>query len=156
MIAKNVKCFCKDFTKIENYASAIADEKELWICHHKLEQVFTVKELIRAGWYYDRKPQELIFIRKSEHNGNRDIHISYKAYDKKQIGKEAWNKGKKTGYAPWKGKKRGERSIDEKSKISATVSKTVSEKVDFYHKYKANGGKLTWNKWQKEVWVKHF
>ena len=75
MISKFVKDLCKDFQDIENYEEAVNDPNELWICHHRLEQVFTAEELHRAGWYYGRKPQELIFLRYKEHNNNADIHI---------------------------------------------------------------------------------
>ena len=78
MICKNVNIYCKEPELIENYDKAISDKDEMWICHHKLEQVFTLAELKRAGWYFDRKPQEFIFIRRSEHDGNTKIHISHK------------------------------------------------------------------------------
>lgn len=71
--------YCKDHTKIEKYEEAI-NSSEMWECHHKLENVFTVAELKRAGWYFNRKPEELIFIRASEHNGNKDIHISFRRW----------------------------------------------------------------------------
>ena len=102
MISKLAKRFCRDLTKIENYDEAVNDKLEIWACHHRLEQVFTKKELVRAGWYYDRKPQELIFLKRSEHNGNPDIHISVKTRIRNSKGKPsgmkgktAWNKGKK-------------------------------------------------------------
>ena len=56
--------YCKDYEKIENYEEAVKDT-EKYICHHKLETVFAKTELLRAGWYYNRKPEELIFIRQS-------------------------------------------------------------------------------------------
>ena len=75
MISKTVRIFCKDFTKIENYEKAVNDKNKLWVCHHRMEEVFSSVELKRAGWYYNRKPEELIFIRKSEHNRNPKLHI---------------------------------------------------------------------------------
>ena len=90
-----VKRFCKNYTEIENYTEAISDTSEMWACHHRMEEVFTSKELIRAGWYYDRKASELIFIRQSEHNGNPELHIGCRKYFKDKKGKPAWNKGKK-------------------------------------------------------------
>lgn len=64
---RTVKKYCKNFEKIENYEAAIADTTQTWHCHHRMEEVFTTEELKRAGWYYDRKPQELIFLTKAEH-----------------------------------------------------------------------------------------
>lgn len=69
------KLYCKNYTEIENYAEAMADKAEMWTCHHRMEEVFTYRELRRAGWYYNRKASELIFIRQSEHNGNPKLHI---------------------------------------------------------------------------------
>ena len=89
------KDFCKEFEKIENYEEAVNDKNEVWCCHHKMEEVFTKEELIRAGWYYDRKPEELIFIRRSEHNGNANLHIGYKRSNKNSKGKPSNRKGKK-------------------------------------------------------------
>ena len=71
---KHAKKFCKDFTKIENYEEAIADTKNVWDCHHRLELVktggvvdATRQELIDWGIYYDRPADELIFLTHSEH-----------------------------------------------------------------------------------------
>lgn len=72
--------YCKYFTQIENYDKAIADKHEHWVCHHRLEQVFTTDELMRAGWYFDRKPQELIYLPVSFHNNNPDIHIGVRRH----------------------------------------------------------------------------
>lgn len=104
---KKAKKFCKDYTQIENYEEALKSS-EMYVAHHRLEQVFTVDELIRAGWYYDRKPQELIFIRRSEHNGNADIHVGYRLGSKKRS-------------ASMKGEKRGPHSEETKRKISKSV-----------------------------------
>ena len=68
-------CYCTNPELIENYDEAVNDKDEVWVCHHRMEEVFSRKELIQAGWYYNRRPEELIFIKKSEHNGNTRIHI---------------------------------------------------------------------------------
>lgn len=75
MVRADVRMYCKDIEKVENYELAVNDKNEMWDCHHRLEQVFTREELVRANWYYDRKPQELIFMKHSEHGLNYDIHI---------------------------------------------------------------------------------
>lgn len=88
-----VKLYCKNYTEIENYAEAMADETEMWTCHHRMEEVFTYQELRRAGWYYNRKASELIFIRQSEHNGNPKLHIGCRRGCEARKGKTSWNKG---------------------------------------------------------------
>lgn len=128
MISKKyAKHYCKDYTKIENYEEAINDKNELWVCHHKMEEVFTELELKRAGWYYDRRPEELIFIRRSEHNGNAKLHIGIR---KNNASKERndkiskSNKGKKkpklSEYLT--GRKRDSHSEETKQKISKSLA----------------------------------
>ena len=82
---QKAKCFCRNPKAIENYGFAISDGKHMWECHHKLETHFsdeterprnaqiTQAELIALGMYYDRPPEELIFLTKSEH---RSLHSS--------------------------------------------------------------------------------
>ena len=65
---KNVKKFCKDdFSLIENYDKAITDKTQVWDCHHRRETIYSAKELIDIGEYYNRPACELIFLTKSEH-----------------------------------------------------------------------------------------
>lgn len=79
----SVKRYCKDFTKIENYEKAIADMTRIWECHHRLETHnsdgerrlvdLTGPELIALDMYFDRPPEELIFLTRLEH---RRLHNS--------------------------------------------------------------------------------
>ena len=66
-----IKRYCKEYTKIENYDKALANNFEDWECHHKLEvhsdYKNTYKDLIMMNLYYNRPPEELIFMPKSEH-----------------------------------------------------------------------------------------
>ena len=65
---KNVKKLCKDdFSLIENYDKAIADDTQVWDCHHRRETIYSVKDLQDIGEYYNRPACELIFLTKSEH-----------------------------------------------------------------------------------------
>lgn len=97
--------FCKDFTKIENYEKAVADETNLWVIHHRLETHRWSKKqqkwirrdedvptsvLKSLGLYYKRPPEELIFMTKTDHCS---LH--------------------------WKGKKRGPHSDEHKQKLRA-------------------------------------
>lgn len=84
---KTAKKYCKDFTKIENYDEAVTDTTEMWVCHHKLENIFTLQELVDMGIYYNIKPGELMFIRKSEHQGNAKLHIGCRRKNESQKGK---------------------------------------------------------------------
>lgn len=74
MIAKDIEKFCKEYWKIENYDKAINDTTKTWICHHRLEimpysgKIINYEYLIKQNMYYDRLPEELIFVTKSEHN----------------------------------------------------------------------------------------
>lgn len=70
-------CYCRQPELIENYSKAIADNSEIWACHHRLEthnsdgerRLVDIlgSELIALGLYYDRPPEELIFLTQTEH-----------------------------------------------------------------------------------------
>ena len=70
MIDKNraIK-YCKnDISLIENYDKAIADTTQVWHCHHRRETIFSRKDLIEIGEYYNRPACELIFLTPNEHH----------------------------------------------------------------------------------------
>ena len=114
----NKKCilkYCKNYTEIENYELALKSD-ELYECHHRLEThnsdgerrmvELSRTELIALGMYYDRPPEELIFLSNFDHNSlHHKGKTSYKGFKhsdetKKKIsevhkGKIPWNKGKK-------------------------------------------------------------
>ena len=52
---------------IENYDKAIADKSQIWHCHHRRETIFSRKDLIEIGEYYNRPACELIFLTPFEH-----------------------------------------------------------------------------------------
>ena len=72
------KQYCKDYEKIENYEKAKKDDFKGWHCHHRLETHnsdgerrlvdITVAELQALRMYYNRPPEELIFLTTREHN----------------------------------------------------------------------------------------
>ena len=65
---RTIKLFCKDdISLIENYDKAIADTKQVWHCHHRRETIFSRKDLIEIGEYYNRPACELIFLTPFEH-----------------------------------------------------------------------------------------
>ena len=114
------KQYCKEPEKIENYEKAKKDNFKGWECHHRLEthnpdgirrEVDISQEELKAlGMYYNRPPEELIFLPASEHR--------------------AFKKGENN---PFYGKKHSEESkkrIGEKSKgrrHSEEAKKKISE-----------------------------
>lgn len=69
MIGKNVDTYCsEDLKLIENYDKAVSDPYQIWEMHHRLEDSYTRKELIKAGLYYNRPANELIFLTRDDHN----------------------------------------------------------------------------------------
>lgn len=70
-------CICRTPELIENYDKAVADDIQTWQCHHRLETHnsdgerrlvdISSSELIALGMYYDRPPEELIFMTELEH-----------------------------------------------------------------------------------------
>ena len=59
--------YCLEFSKIENYEKAKAEDFKGWHCHHRLEKEHTRKELIELGLYFNRPAEELIFLTNREH-----------------------------------------------------------------------------------------
>ena len=61
--------YCKDdISLIENYDKAIADKTQIWHCHHRRETIFSRKDLIEIGEYYNRPACELIFLTPTDHH----------------------------------------------------------------------------------------
>ena len=63
-----IKLYCKDAPSlIENYDKAIADTTQVWQCHHRRETIYSAKELIDIGEYYNRPACELILLTPTDH-----------------------------------------------------------------------------------------
>lgn len=77
------KKVCPNFTDVENHDKALADNYEGWVLHHKLGVGVLREELMELNLYYNRPPQELIFVTEKEH---RLIH------NKCMKHKESWHK----------------------------------------------------------------
>ena len=79
MINEKITRFCKNYTEIENYENAINDNTQTWHCHHKkeIEEGKTPRQLKHEGLYYNRPPQEFIFLTKSEHKKLHNIGKKY-------------------------------------------------------------------------------
>jgi hypothetical protein len=72
MIKNNIEKLCTNYKQIENYEKAIADTEQTWHCHHRLEihedYTNSVKHLKMMNLYYNRPPEELIFLTSAEHS----------------------------------------------------------------------------------------
>ena len=112
--------YCKnDISLIENYDKAIADKTQIWDCHHRKETIFSRKDLIEIGEYYNRPACELIFLTKSEH---MKLHNS--GEKNPMFGKPPWNKGKHHS-----AEARKKMSESRKGKNSPFLGKQHSEKT---------------------------
>lgn len=81
--------FCDEPEKIENYDRAIADKTKTWICHHRLEEYYTRKELIAMNMYTHRPPEELVFCEdEKEHHSypHKDFREKWVEIGKKRKG----------------------------------------------------------------------
>ena len=61
---------------IEGYTEAINSD-ELYVPHHRLEKVYTSKELMEMGRYDNVPAEELIWLPISKHHGNRETHKGF-------------------------------------------------------------------------------
>ena len=128
-------CFCRTPELIENYEKAVNDTTQTWECHHRLETHnsdgerrlvdISKAELIALGMYYDRPPEELIFLTSVEH---KSLHK--KGKPKSEETRKRMSEAKKGHSGALKGKKIGPRSEETKKKISETMKgKHLSEET---------------------------
>ncbi len=149
MIRKRIILFSKDFVQIENYQLAVSDETQIWDCHHRreTEENKTREQLINEGLYYNRPPEELIFLKHGEHiklhnigkiSWNKGISLSEEHKRKLSESLKGWNKGKQLPEETRikmsevkRGKKRKPFSEDTRKKMSEARKK--------YHQNKQRG-----------------
>ena len=97
---KRAKSYCKeDISLIENYDKAVYDTTQLWHCHHRRETIFSRKDLIEIGEYYNRPACELIFLTQTDHRrlhnfGKHPSEESRKKMSESKKGKPSGMKGK--------------------------------------------------------------
>lgn len=127
-------CYCRHPELIENYDKAITDTENIWPCHHRLETHnsdgerrlvdLTGLELIALGMYFDRPPEELIFLTKADHGR---LHKEGKKHsEEEKLKMSVAQKGKRL-------------SEEHKAKISKTmkghkVSEETKRKISEAHK----------------------
>ena len=79
-----------DESLIENYDKALADTTQTWICHHRRELEptrMTVEDLKEQGLYWNRPPEELIFLTSSDH-----AKLHYTGENNPMYNKSSWEK----------------------------------------------------------------
>ena len=86
--------YCKDdISLIENYDKAVSDTTQMWHCHHRRETIYSVKELIDIGEYYNRPACELIFLTPFDHRRLHKLGKHHSVETRKKISES--NKGEK-------------------------------------------------------------
>ena len=79
-----------DESLIENYDKALADTTQTWVCHHRRELEptrMTVEDLKEQGLYWNRPPEELIFLTQSDH-----AKLHYTGENNPMYNKSSWEK----------------------------------------------------------------
>lgn len=81
-----VRYYCNNIEQVENYELALKDGFKGWDCHHRLETHnsdgerrlvdISGKELKALGLYWNRPPEELIFIRRREHLTLHNVNVT--------------------------------------------------------------------------------
>ena len=135
-------CLCITPELIENYDLAISDTNNMWICHHRLETHnsdgerrlvdITMKELIALDMYYNRPPEELIFMTREEHTSLHRKNKHFSEQHKKKISESHKGKivSKETGRKISDAKKGKKHSEEAKKKISKShKGKHLSEET---------------------------
>lgn len=73
---KGITYYCREnYELIENYELAKADnfDPKKWHLHHRLENYWSSKTLIRKGLYYNVNPEALIWLPNKEHNSDKSL-----------------------------------------------------------------------------------
>lgn len=149
----NVKrYFCKgDITKIENYDKAIADTTQTWECHHRLEthtpdgerraEDLDVEDLMTLDLYFDRPPEELIFLTKADH---RRLHWEGR---KRNLGPQTEEHRRRLSEAH-KGKKQSEETKRKISEARKGKKRKPFSEEHKKHLSEAHKGKLKGRHWK--------
>lgn len=75
---------CEDISKIYGYKEAVADKEKMWHLHHCLGLVWSIKQLIEMGLYYNQPADRLMFVTPSEH---KKLHFIANEETRKRISK---------------------------------------------------------------------
>lgn len=151
--------YCIDPENIENYEKAKADNFKGWEIHHRLETHssdgerrlvdISAAELKALGMYYNRPPEELIFLTKSEHSSLRKpsketkkkISEALKGENNPMYGKHLPEETKKKVSKTMKGKPKTEETKKRMSEAQKghPVSEATKKKLSEMNKGKYKG-----------------
>lgn len=160
MISNNIEKLCTNYTKIENYEKAIADTTQVWHCHHRLEihedYTNTKKDLIQMNLYYNRPPEELIFLTNAEHMRLHGKHTKKTEQHRKKLSralKKYWSDDDR--HTEWQEKiQEGIESYwSEKPQEEFVLGKRYRQKIDG-KRYKI-GYRLFQRDYQKKFRAEH-
>lgn len=120
-IERNKACFGNSIWDIEisdgsTYEEMLCSE-EMYILHHVLEWKYTREELKKLGRYKKCPPNELMWVRRSVHNGNKFLHKDFFKYTTDETYKENLKERMK-GNTNGSGNKGRKMSAEQKAKIS--------------------------------------
>lgn len=145
---KQVRRYCYEIERIENYEEAVNDKDHKWDCHHRVETIMNCghKELKEVGAYYDRPAHDLIFLRSEEHlrlhkSGNKNFLGKKHSEETKRKMSEAM-KGERS---PWLGKHLSEETrrkmseVHKGKKFSEETRRKMSEARKLYLERRRNG-----------------
>ena len=134
-------CFCRTPELIENYELAIADKDHIWDCHHRKEEFYSQQELVARGEYFDRPPEELIFLLHGKHT---NLH---------QKGKIVTDTTRKKLSNANKGKCLSEETKEKISKASTGRKHSDESKKKISESNKGKHRGEPWNKGKKGLYV---
>ena len=83
--SRELNQYCSEpLENIENYDKAIADSEQTWQCHHRAEVlpcgVYSRRDLIKTGLYWNRPASELIFLTHSDHRRLHNLNQSQETH----------------------------------------------------------------------------
>ena len=151
----NFKYYCKDYKNIENYEKAKADNFKGWCIHHRLQTWtsegerravdITAAELQALGMYWNRPPEELIFLTESEHTTLHNKGHKHSEETKKKLSKPKSAEHKKKLSEAKKGKYLGKGNpfygkhhSDELKKKLSEINKVRMKGMRFFNNGKIN------------------
>ena len=84
---KSLRAFCSgDYSKIENFREAALDPTTTWDIHHRREtdELKSMNQLKAEGLYFNRPPEELIFLTPVAHH---NLHVQASNFKKPMLGR---------------------------------------------------------------------
>lgn len=136
--------YCTEPEKIENFEKALADNFVGWCVHHRMETHnsdgerrlvdITPAELKALDMYYNRPPEELIYLTTAEHNslhkkGNTNTlgrHHSEESKKKMSLAKKGMYVDEKN---PFYGKTHSEETRRRLSEVAKNMSEEAKKKI---------------------------